>query len=142
MLQRILGNGGSQEERYIDGLNGWFGSVAGIKQATWFIALWTAWNLTAPRSLRFDHWPLQGIVYVITVFSLTSNQFLMNKSIRLERMNESQTSKQDEMLLRIEAQTAKHDEVLGHLALQDAKHEATLRRIEDLLAARKEPDDA
>jgi len=103
ILRWLFGNGGRREEGYIDGLNQWFGSVAGIKQSTAFVAIWTAWNVFGPIDLRFDRWPLMGIVYVITVFSLTSNQFLMNKSIRVERMNETQAAQQEAILAQQEA---------------------------------------
>ncbi|MCL8207172.1 MAG: DUF1003 domain-containing protein [Actinomycetia bacterium] len=124
-----------EEEAAIDRLNVWFGSVPGIKQVGLVILVWIALQFVLPARWRWDPYPFIFLMMVITVISLTSNQWLMNASIRANRLTDAERAailKNSETTLHL-AQTMLA--VLKRLEAADQAQQALLEDIAEEVGA-------
>lgn len=78
-----------REEALVDRLNSWFGGVPGIKQVLLLLGIYPAVQYLLPPRYRWDPWPFVFEVLLITIVSLTSNQWLMNQGMRSSRITDN-----------------------------------------------------
>lgn len=78
------------EEELIDRLNRWFGGVPGIKQVAVAIVLYMLSQSILPERWRWDPYPFVFLVLLITIVSLTSNQWLMNAGFRASHVTDEE----------------------------------------------------
>ena len=124
----------AREEALVDRLNLWFGGVPGIKQIAIVIVVYPLAQVLLPPRWRWDPYPFVFLVLLITIVSLTSNQWLMNATFRASRLTDD-----DRAAIRKNTEASLHM-MEAQLRMADAMQELLesveerVRRIEPTVA--------
>lgn len=116
------------EEQLISRLNLWFGGVPGIKQVMLVLVMYVVAQYVLPQPWRFDVFPFTFLVLLVTLVSLTSNQWLMNQTFQAARLEDA-----DKAALHKMVETTMH--IAGAIVPILESVEKTTESIEDKLLA-------